>query len=155
MIVLEGYGEYPECGTLRYGSRGKCVELLQTYLNATLSHAGITINVDGIFGSKTLEAIKFFQKSRGLSVDGIVGANTWSSLENEVNKIYGSGSVENIKSSIFGAKPVTITKPAVETKPEGKVPVQPVQAGFLGKTFLNLLLAGGIALIAWSIFGKE
>jgi len=152
MIVFEGYSE---CGTLRYGSKGKCVELLQTYLNATLSPAGITINVDGIFGSKTLEAVKFFQKSRGLSVDGIVGANTWSSLENEVNKIYGSGSVESIKSSILGAKPVTVTKPVVETKPTVEAPVQPVQAGFLGKTFFNLLLAGGIALIAWSIFGRD
>ena len=32
------------------------------------------------FGNSTLEAVKSFQKNNGLSVDGIVGQDTWSKL---------------------------------------------------------------------------
>lgn len=35
---------------------------------------------DGIFGRLTEEAVKEFQKSNGLTVDGIVGNNTWRAL---------------------------------------------------------------------------
>ncbi|HBA47131.1 MAG TPA: hypothetical protein DCZ91_04905 [Lachnospiraceae bacterium] len=35
---------------------------------------------DGIFGSKTLAAVKAFQKDRSLVADGIVGAKTWAAL---------------------------------------------------------------------------
>lgn len=38
------------------------------------------MNVDGIFGAKTEVAVINFQKSNGLSVDGIVGPKTWSAL---------------------------------------------------------------------------
>ena len=152
MIVLEGY---TECGTLKYGSRGKCVELLQTYLSSVLSPVGIKLTVDGIYGSKTLEAVKFFQKSRGLTVDGIVGSQTWSSLEREVDKIYGSGTHRNIKSSILGEVP----KPAPETVPTPKVAVSPspfpVGQWTAPKTLISLLIAIGVTLIAWSLFGKK
>jgi hypothetical protein len=40
------------------------------------------LDVDGIFGTKTQSAVKEYQKSKGLSVDGIVGNNTWTSLSN-------------------------------------------------------------------------
>ena len=36
--------------------------------------------VDGLFGPKTTNRVKQFQQSEGLSVDGIVGENTWKSL---------------------------------------------------------------------------
>ena len=36
--------------------------------------------VDGIFGSKTTAAVRDFQSNNGLSVDGIVGPNTWRTL---------------------------------------------------------------------------
>lgn len=39
-----------------------------------------TGNVDGIFGSKTREAVKYFQRKNGLAVDGIVGPNTARAL---------------------------------------------------------------------------
>ncbi len=41
----------------------------------------LTSSVDGIFGSRTLKAIKAFQKFRGLEPDGIVGSKTWSRLK--------------------------------------------------------------------------
>ena len=63
--------------TLRNGSRGTQVMVLQFLLNAKGYSAG---NADGIFGTKTLTAVKEFQKAQGLTVDGIVGKHTWSKL---------------------------------------------------------------------------
>ena len=39
-----------------------------------------TGSVDGIYGSKTREAVKYFQRKNGLSVDGIVGPKTAAAL---------------------------------------------------------------------------
>ena len=63
--------------TLRNGSRGMQVMVLQFLLNAKGYDAG---KEDGIFGTKTLSAVKAFQKANGLSMDGIVGKQTWSKL---------------------------------------------------------------------------
>ena len=63
--------------TLRTGSRGDSVRLLQTLLN----RAGYELAVDGIFGTMTRCSVKGFQSERGLAVDGIVGKQTWAALE--------------------------------------------------------------------------
>ena len=42
-------------------------------------HSGLT--VDGIFGDKTLTAVKAFQKKYKLVVDGIVGAKTRAKIK--------------------------------------------------------------------------
>ena len=65
-----------ELPTLREGSRGLYVEELQEMLDKR----GYTLKVDGIFGSKTLEAVKAFQADNGLKVDGVVGEKTWRKL---------------------------------------------------------------------------
>lgn len=57
--------------TLREGSRGWAVKDLQTRLN---------IKVDGDFGPKTEAAVRAYQKSHKLTVDGVVGPQTWSHL---------------------------------------------------------------------------
>ena len=64
--------------TLRRGSTGEDVAYLQGRLN------GIgfgPLAIDGIFGPATEEAVKKFQKYYGLTVDGIVGIQTWAKLE--------------------------------------------------------------------------
>ena len=63
--------------TLRQGSRGADVAYLQQRLSAGGYQPGAA---DGIFGGKTLAAVKAFQKDHGLIVDGIVGEKTWSML---------------------------------------------------------------------------
>lgn len=57
--------------TLKNGSRGDEVKLLQSKLNVT---------ADGIFGQNTETAVKLFQCQNGLTVDGIVGPKTWAAL---------------------------------------------------------------------------
>lgn len=43
---------------------------------------GATVGkVDGSFGPDTDEAVRAFQKKKGLSVDGIIGEKTWAALE--------------------------------------------------------------------------
>ena len=57
---------------IKRGSKRKnLVKLIQRYVGA---------NVDGIFGSETLTAVRKYQSSQGLSVDGIVGVKTWKKM---------------------------------------------------------------------------
>jgi len=60
------------------GETGKRVSDLQSRLN-TLG-ARPPLKVDGIFGPKTLAAVKAFQKAHGLKVDGLVGPLTTAAL---------------------------------------------------------------------------
>ena len=72
--------QYP---LIKNGNKGDSVNYLQYKLLSRLYNPG---NIDGIFGNKTLNAVKQFQKDNGLVVDGIVGKNTWSKLSPIVNK---------------------------------------------------------------------
>ena len=62
--------------TVKYGSQGEDVIALQMALNS----AGYDLDTDGIFGKKTQQAVRDYQASQGLTVDGIVGKNTWGAL---------------------------------------------------------------------------
>ena len=57
----------------KYGSRGQEVITIQTKLKRWGYYNG---NIDGIYGSQTLAAVKWFQRKNGLTVDGIAGTNT-------------------------------------------------------------------------------
>ena len=66
---------------IRQGSKGNYVCIAQDDLN-TLGYT--TGGLDGIFGTRTNNAVRKYQASRGLSVDGIIGCNTWRSLQENV-----------------------------------------------------------------------
>ena len=71
--------------TLKFGSKGEEVKLLQKYLG---------LKIDGIFGPATDKKVKEWQKSKGLFADGIIGPKSWSIiLSNQSSK-------HNIKSNI-------------------------------------------------------
>lgn len=83
--MINAFGT-PACGTAGYmqikqGSLSNYVLIAQDDLN-TLGYR--TGGLDGIFGSQTRNAVMSYQRSRGLSVDGIVGCNTWRSLQEDV-----------------------------------------------------------------------
>ncbi len=63
--------------TLREGSRGPAVTDLQNKLKAAGFNPG---GVDGVFGPKTKAAVVAFQRAQGITVDGIVGPQTWGKL---------------------------------------------------------------------------
>ena len=77
---LFGYRQEFSPPLVRAGSEGFYVRLLQRKLN-TAGAAAPPLDDDGIFGPKTLVAVKAFQLSHGLVADGIVGPLTWGELE--------------------------------------------------------------------------
>lgn len=72
--------------TLRRGSKGEYVTLLQTMLVNRGYDIGKT-GVDGDFGKSTEKAVIAFQKASGLTADGIVGKKTWAALDSEIDPI--------------------------------------------------------------------
>ena len=64
---------------LSKGSMGAPVKALQTLLIGYGYSCGIA-GVDGDFGAATDKAVRTYQKAKGLTVDGIVGAKTWAKL---------------------------------------------------------------------------
>ena len=60
-----------------YGQSGDGVRWVQWYL---INKYNYNIDLDGIFGADTLSAVKDFQKSMGLDVDGKVGTSTKNAL---------------------------------------------------------------------------
>ena len=66
--------------TVKAGRTGPLARTVQYLLNAQ----GYAISIDGNVGSQTTDAIKVFQTDNGLTVDGIVGNQTWPLLIVEV-----------------------------------------------------------------------
>lgn len=61
----------------KYGSRGEEVKTIQTKLKRWGYYNG---NIDGIYGTQTLNAVKYFQRKNGLKVDGIAGPETLKAM---------------------------------------------------------------------------
>ena len=97
---------------LRRGSIGKQVKYLQQSL---IGLGYLSGNADGIYGSKTVEAVKDYQSAVGLGVDGSAGKKTLTSLKNTVVALQSDLTAKgyNCKGAdgIFGAS----TKAAVKS----------------------------------------
>ena len=65
--------------TIRLGDSGEDVGDLQNYLKQLSYYNG---PIDNNFDSETNKAVRAFQNNNKLTVDGIVGRNTWSALVN-------------------------------------------------------------------------
>lgn len=65
--------DYPG-SLIRLGSKGKDVERIQRAVGLPEKE------VDGIYGPDTVEAVKAYQKRKGLFVDGIVGKKSWEMM---------------------------------------------------------------------------
>lgn len=66
---------------IQLGSTGSYVKLIQEKL-ISLGFSCGKYGADGKFGTDTKKAVKSFQGSKGLYVDGVVGSDTWNALFN-------------------------------------------------------------------------
>lgn len=84
---------------VKVGAKGAAVSELQKLLNQN----GYSLATDGVFGANTQAAVSDYQKKNGLTVDGIAGNQTWSSL-------FGSSGSSNSNTTVnyltdYGSKP--------------------------------------------------
>ena len=71
--------------TISIGSTGEAV----TYLRESLVKLSYNPGpIEGIFGPNTEITVKLFQKDKALVVDGIVGNNTWLSIEKALAALF-------------------------------------------------------------------
>ena len=68
---------------IKYSMRGENVKIVQKLLSEAGFYNG---DIDGIFGNETLNAVKAYQFSKGLLVDGVVGEETLKFLKRSDNK---------------------------------------------------------------------
>lgn len=66
-----------EAVVYKQGSTGSVVSTIQTKLKNWGYYTG---SVDGIYGAKTTAAVKYFQRTNGLTADGIAGAKTLTAM---------------------------------------------------------------------------
>ena len=83
-VIPADYPDY-NIGTLSAGMTGEAVKELQRQLRNTYYYSG---TIDGIFGTAVTNAVKAFQASAGLSVDGKVGPRTFDALYNRTAGIF-------------------------------------------------------------------
>lgn len=72
-----GYSFAIDAAVLKKGSTGSEVKKVQQKLKNWGYYSG---SVDGIYGSQTKKAVEYFQRKNGLSVNGIVGKQTFAAL---------------------------------------------------------------------------
>lgn len=112
--------------TLRTGSRGEYVRLLQERLSVLGYYSSA---VDGDYGSGTLRAVATFQQLHGLDADGVAGRKTQELLYSSQAKSYSQ------------AKPVSTPKPSGTAKPgenNGPVTITLLKQGMRGNAVYQL-----------------
>ena len=77
LAVMTASGASAAPGVLQIGDSGAVVRALQNKLK---QWGYMTGTVDGIFGSDTQAAVRYFQRRNGLTADGIVGEATAAAL---------------------------------------------------------------------------
>ncbi|HJD23930.1 MAG TPA: peptidoglycan-binding protein, partial [Firmicutes bacterium] len=92
--LSEASRQYP--GLLRQGDTGIGVQLVQYYLSVISAYYDSVppVQVTGTFDQQTADAVIAFQKTYGLTPDGLVGRNTWNDLERAYNGILDTNSFE-------------------------------------------------------------
>ncbi len=76
-IFLAALSQFASADLYKRGSSGATVKEIQTRLKNWGYYSG---QVDGIYGSQTEKAVRYFQSKNGLSVDGQVGDKTLAAL---------------------------------------------------------------------------
>lgn len=98
--------------TLRIGASGTAVRNLQL----ALRDRGASLSGTAYFGSQTQAAVRAFQGSAGLAVDGIAGPRTWAALggsDAQIPETGGGTSVPTAPSSSDGSSIVSLAQSQV------------------------------------------
>ena len=88
-ILVAAWSQYAAADLYKKGSSGATVTEIQTRLKAWGYYTG---SVDGTYGSQTEKAVRYFQQSNGLSVDGQAGPETLAALGLPAGSGSGGGS---------------------------------------------------------------
>ena len=82
---------------LRTGSTGSAVEQLQFWLNTLAQYESSipSLTVDGVYGTGTANTVRAFQRKYGLTVDGVVGRDTWTALYDQFRSIQSDNGTPN------------------------------------------------------------
>ena len=86
--------------TIKKGSSGPAVKLAQKRLVMRGYDPG---PIDGLFGAKTEKAVKYYQYDRGLTVDGIIGPQTWARLDPPTIKKGSTGDAVKLAQQLLSA----------------------------------------------------
>ena len=76
-ILIIALAQSADAALYKRGSSGATVTQIQTRLKSWGYYSG---SVDGIYGSATESAVKYFQRKNGLNVDGQAGDKTLAAL---------------------------------------------------------------------------
>lgn len=153
---------------LRIGARGAFVRVLQERLRELGYHLG---DVDGIFGSRTREAVLALQADAGLATDGVVTPRTWDALDRAtprpsrdvdeaVLRARGSTTIAHGDAAQGGAAVTALVgggAVALERAEEVVAAAEEAQglfgraSGILGEMWPVLLLLAGGVLIWWLV----
>lgn len=88
-ILFAAWSQYAAADLYKKGSSGATVTEIQTRLKAWGYYTG---SVDGTYGSQTEKAVRYFQQSNGLPVDGQAGPETLAALGLPAGSGSGGGS---------------------------------------------------------------
>lgn len=113
----------PRTPIINQGDTGEAVREAQQLLAAR----GYTLDVDGVFGSRTDKVVRSFQRSSGMDVDGDVGPKTWAALRGRVTPT----SPMTAEAPKPAPKVVLVTKPASGPPAKLQAPPPAVKASVI------------------------
>lgn len=88
-----------DAATVAWGSKGDAVRQVQQKL---IQYGYLSGTADGVFGQKTYDAVVWFQRKNGLSVDGVVGKRTAEALGLNWNVSVSAASYNESESYLLG-----------------------------------------------------
>jgi peptidoglycan hydrolase-like protein with peptidoglycan-binding domain len=110
-----------------------------------LNQRGFRVGVDGVYGRSTSNAVRAFQKSRKVSVDGNVGPSTWPRLVITVKRGSKSDAVlaaERWLRYVYGYRSVTVDR---DFGPRTEAAVKNFQ------NFRGLQVSGDVGNFTWQL----
>ncbi len=144
LLVFAAAAVAKSAATLKQGSHGSSVRQLQRELHKI----GLDVNVDGIYGSSTANAVQVFQHAANIDVTGVADHPTRHLLHNVITR--SAASAASAAQSTGGASTVM---PVVVHHLGERIPLQRGMSGEDVTELQQLLVAAGYKVTADGNFG--